>query len=186
MMDHTCAFELDLPGYEFRTMQATDMPALQRLFEKCADYVWIVDGQEVPPTAAEETFYAGPPGRPTEDKFLLGLFDPQNELVAVLEGFQHYPEAGIWWIGLLMLAPEARGHGYGRRLIDGFVKHVVKQGGTAIMLGVVEENQNAYAFWEKVGFQPVTKTEPRPFGKKRQVVQVMRRAMVEFDATRSD
>jgi ribosomal protein S18 acetylase RimI-like enzyme len=34
------------------------------------------------------------------------------------------------------------------------------------MLGVVEENQAAYEFWQRLGFEFVRQTEPRQFGKK--------------------
>ena len=46
---------------------------------------------------------------------------------------------------------------------------------TSIMLGVVEENQSAYRFWQGLGFELVRQTEPRSFGKKTQVVYVMRK-----------
>jgi len=54
---------------------------------------------------------------------------------------------------------------------------VCQSHGAAIMLGVVEENQAAYDFWQRLGFELVRKTEPRPFGRKTQSVSVMRRAV---------
>jgi ribosomal protein S18 acetylase RimI-like enzyme len=51
--------------------------------------------------------------------------------------------------------------------------------GTSIMLGVVEENQEAYRFWQQLGFELVRQTEPRPFGKKIQTVYVMRRGVTQ-------
>lgn len=174
-MKNFLEFEMDLPGYRLRELRQTDAAAVQRLFEKCADYVQIVEGEEVSPAMAEEIFNSGPPGRSLKDKFLFGLFDQQEELVGLLEGMRNYPDAGTWWIGLLMFAPEARGQGIGRRLVDGFSGYVAKHGGAAIMLGVVEDNTPAYHFWKRIGFKQQSKTEPRQFGRKSQAVYIMRR-----------
>ena len=76
---------------------------------------------------------------------------------------------------MFLFAPEVRGQGIGQKVMQGFVDHVRASGGKAIMLGVVEDNEHAYRFWERIGFQPVRKTEPRQFGKKIQTVNVMRR-----------
>jgi GNAT superfamily N-acetyltransferase len=170
-------FVADIPGYSVRRLQPEDTQVLQKLFEKCSDYMMIVEGEGVSPTAAEEIFVSAPPGRSLEDKFLFGLVDPTGELVGVLEGFRHYPQAAIWWIGLLLLAPEVRGRGVGGEVLRAFAEWVRSQGGSAIMLGVVEDNQRAYRFWQQAGFELVRKTEPRPFGKKTQVVLVMRRTL---------
>jgi hypothetical protein len=43
------------------------------------------------------------------------------------------------------------------------------------MLGVVEDNQGAFSFWQALGFELVRTTEPRSFGKKTHAVYVMRR-----------
>jgi GNAT superfamily N-acetyltransferase len=178
-MDQPPEFQVDLPGYSLNRLHLGDVVALQSLFEKCQDYSWIVSGEEVSSTAAQEAFTHGPPGRGLEDKFLFGLRDPQGQLVAVLEGFSRYPDETTWWIGLLMIAPEQRGKGIGHVLVDGFVQYVRQQGGTAILLGVVEDNKAAYEFWQRLGFTHHDTREPRPFGKKTQVVHILRLPLVE-------
>ena len=105
----------------------------------------------------------------------MGCWISKGEMVAVLETYRHYPEEATWWIGLLMLAPRVRGQGLGQKIVEGFVEHAAKEGAQSIMLGVVEENLAAYRFWQKVGFELVRTTEPRPFGKKTQKVYVMGR-----------
>ena len=151
--------------------------ALQMLFEQCADYVLLVDGESVSPHAAKEIFATAPPGRSLSGKFLYGLWNRQGAMVGVLEGMRDYPDEATWWIGLLLLAPEVRGRGLGRKLIEGFADYVSSEHGMAIMLGVVEENHPAYRFWERQGFKLVRQTEPRQFGKKTQRVYVMRWAV---------
>ncbi|HEX2994884.1 MAG TPA: GNAT family N-acetyltransferase [Anaerolineales bacterium] len=168
-------FQIDIPDYWIDRLQPEHVEALQMLCERCADYTRIVEGEGVSPTSAQEIMQDAPPGRSLDDKFLYGVLDHQDDLVGVLEGMRHYPEENIWWIGLLMLAPEARGCGIGRKVVQSFFEHVRSEQGTAVMLGVVEENKSAYRFWQQMGFELVRQTEPRPFGKKTQLVYVMRK-----------
>ncbi|MGB8213909.1 MAG: GNAT family N-acetyltransferase [Anaerolineales bacterium] len=133
----------------------------------------VVDGECVSPTAAQEIYRSVPEGKSLNDKFLYGLLDRKGGIVGVLEGIRDYPNGATWWIGLLMLAPKVRGNGLGRKIIESFSEYVRSEQGITIMLGVVEENQAAYHFWEKLGFELVHQTEPRPFGKKIQTVYVM-------------
>lgn len=168
---------IDDPEHILCRLQPEHVEPLQRLLERCADYAMIVEGEGVSPTAAQELFRSVPTGRSLSDKFLYGLFDRKGEIVGVLEGMRHYPDETTWWIGLLLLAPEVRRRGLGRKLVQAFSEVVRLKQGTSIMLGVVEENRSAYLFWQQLGFELVRQTEPRPFGKKIQMVYVMRRAV---------
>src|SRR5512134_3045173 len=117
-------FPIDDPGYTVITLGCEHRDLLQQLYERCSDFVMLVEGQSVSPDAAEETFQEMPPGRSLEDKFVYGALDGQGQLVGVLEGMRHYPDKGIWWIGLLLLAPEVRGRGLGGKLVQGFEEYV--------------------------------------------------------------
>jgi ribosomal protein S18 acetylase RimI-like enzyme len=112
------------------------------------------------------------------DKFLYGFLDRDDAIIGVLEGLRDYPDDAVWWVGLLLLAPEARGYGVGRKIMEAFSEYVRLEKGTGIMLGVVEENQAAYRFWQGLGFELVRQTEPRLFGRKTQKVNVMRRELI--------
>jgi ribosomal protein S18 acetylase RimI-like enzyme len=166
-------FEGKLGEYSILRLEPGDIPALQSLFEKCQDYAMIVEGESASPNAAEDIFNAAPPGRSLEDKFIFGLVDQQGETAGVLEGMRDYPGEATWWIGLLLLAPEARGRGSGQRLVQRFMEYVRSQGGERVMLGVVEDNTRALSFWQRLGFTQVRVTEPRRFGKKTQAVYEM-------------
>lgn len=173
------AFQIDDAEYHISELDPDRIMPLQELFEQCADYAMIVEGEPVSPTAAQEAFVSVPPGRSLSDKFLFGVVDRNGGLVGMLEGMRHYPDETTWWIGLLLLAPAVRGHGLGQKLIEGFSDYVCSRQGLAVMLGVVEENRAAYSFWQQVGFEFVRETEPRVFGKKTQKVYVMRRDMIQ-------
>jgi ribosomal protein S18 acetylase RimI-like enzyme len=164
--------------YFVKELQPENIASLQKFFEQCADYAMIVEGESVSPSAAQETFEDAPPGRSLSDKFVYGLLDRNGNIVGVLEGMRHYPDEMTWWIGLFMLAPDVRGQGLGQRLIKSFSDYARSEQAMSIMLGVVEENHAAYHFWQKLGFELVRKTEPRLFGRKTQVVYVMRRSVL--------
>jgi GNAT superfamily N-acetyltransferase len=159
--------------YCLRAIDLGAVGVVQTLCETCADFFWLVDGKAVPREAGLDIFESLPPGRCIEDKFVYGLFNRQGNLEGVLEGLRHYPDEGTWWIGLLMLAPGARQHRLGPKVMQGFIEAVRLAGGTALQLGVVEDNQAGYRFWRRMGFEPLRVTEPRCFGEKSQAVHVL-------------
>ena len=176
-MTDDAPFTLAERDFTFCSLHPGQAGVLQPLFEQCADYTLLVEGQGVSPDAARETFEEVPPGHSLDHKFVYGILNREGEIIGVLEGMRHYPQEGVWWIGLFLLAPSARGRGLGHKLIAAFIDYAQAQDGTALMLGVVEENQAAYRFWQGQGFALVRTTEPRTFGKKTQRVLVLRRGM---------
>lgn len=175
------AFDIGIPGYSVHQLLLEDSIAVQALLEKCLDYALLVDGRPAGPGAGEEEFLSVPPGRSHEDKFLFGIVNRQDELVGVLDALCWYPDEATWWIGLLLFVPEIRSLGMGQKTVQGFAEYVRASGGHSIMLGVVEENGSAYNFWIRMGFDFVSKTEPRQFGVKTQAVIVMRKELQTGD-----
>lgn len=173
-MKRGLVLEIDLQEHAIRWLDLQDIEDLQRLYEACNDFNLLVEGLPADKDAAERTFQDLPPGKTMDDKFLWGVFHKEHGLVGILDAVRGYPEEGTWWIGLLLLDPEVRSVHIGEKIVQGFVEFVKKMGGSAVMLGVVEENTNALRFWKRMGFEFVRQTEPRGFGKKEQKVNVMR------------
>ena len=168
------AFEVEDRDYSVHLLSLEDVKAIQALYEKCVDFMLLVDGHPAGENAADEEFQNLPPGKSMDDRFMYGIIDPVNELAGVLDVLRGYPEEGTWWIGLLLFVPEIRSLGMGKKVVHGLCKHIKINGGKAIMLGVVAENERAYQFWSKMGFEFVLETEPQQFGNKTQTVRVMR------------
>jgi ribosomal protein S18 acetylase RimI-like enzyme len=177
-MDTSLNFAPGFSDFSVRSLQSADAAALQVLFERCDDFNRLVDGEAVSPTSGQDIFLEAPPGFSLEDKFMFGVYDRVGELVGMLEGMWGYPQAATCWIGLLLFTPDSRGQGLGRRLIAGFEDYACSHGCPEIMLGVVEENSRAYAFWQSLGFELVRTTELQHFGKKWQRVFVMRKTLI--------
>jgi GNAT superfamily N-acetyltransferase len=166
--------DIGIQGCSIRPLSPVDSPVIQHLYDQCLDYMLLVDGHPAGPNAGEEEFKDVPPGKSPKDKYIFGIFDQSDQLLGLLDALRGYPDETTWWIGLLLLLPEARTKGLGRLVVQGFTEYVWAKGGKAIMLGVVEENERAFQFWTRLGFEVVHRTEPRQFGNKMQTVNIMR------------
>ncbi len=172
-MNADIAFPIDLLYYSVRFLSPADSSLLQDLYDRCLDFMLLVDGHPAGPNEGEKAFTDVPPGISLANKLMFGIVTQQNELVGVLDVVRDYPEASVWWIGLFLLAPEVRSQGAGQKIIQGFVDFTRNFGVQYVMLGVVEENVRAFQFWSRVGFSLLRETEPQKFGEKTQVVKVM-------------
>ncbi len=144
-----------------RLLTLADLPALQALLERCADFSLLVEGEPPSAQAAQDMLADLPPGKGLADKFLFGIY-LENALVGVLDAVRGYPQEGVWWIGLLLLDPAQRGRGAGEQALNTFSVFASQQGARALMLGVVEENRRGLLFWQRMDFKLV-ETRPRAF-----------------------
>jgi ribosomal protein S18 acetylase RimI-like enzyme len=159
-------------GFQAQNLATDDLPLLDELYTACADYAEILQGEPFSPSSIKEEFQAAAPGRTVADKWLIGIVGPGGELAGFFEGTRGYPDSAVWWIGLLMLAPQVRGLGLGRAVFEALAGHVLAQGGRGIMLGVAEDNHPALGFWRSLGFERIRINEPRRFGRKVQRIEV--------------
>ncbi|WP_119068855.1 GNAT family N-acetyltransferase [Aggregatilinea lenta] len=161
---------------EARELTPQDAGALQTLLEACDDYTVLVEGQPPDAEAAFDVMADLAPGKTLDDKRLLGLWRG-DRLVGVLDAMVGYPMPDVWFIGLLMIAPEQRGHGLGASVVGAFEAWAASQGARAIGLGVVEPNRDALRFWQRLGYAELRRTGPRPFGRNLHVVIVLQKAL---------
>lgn len=113
------------------------------------------------------------------DKFVLGLFNNNNRLLAMIESIRHYPDQQTFWIGLMMVVPDQRRRGIGTHFYRAFEDWVSKGGVSQISLGVVQINELGLQFWKKMGFQVISKTSPQVFGNNCHPIYVLRHMLVE-------
>ena len=170
-------FSLNLTAYSVKLLLLEDADVLQHLYEECTDFSLLTDGQPPLPTAAREEFDALPEGKTLQDKYILGLFDPQRILVGMIESIRHYPNSQTWWLGLMMLTPKQRGKGLGSAFYRAFELWVSSQGASQISLSVIEINEQGLQFWEKMGFETIRKMPPRQFGIKTHKLYVLSRTV---------
>lgn len=148
---------LALDGYSLSPILTEEADELQRLFERCDEYFELQEGAPAAPDAAAHDLADLPPGKLASDKYALGLRNPAGELVGYVDLVRDYPGEGVWWLGLLLLAPELRNRGLGARIFDALADRAAREGARSIRLGVLEQNEAAARFWRRRGFQTLSK-----------------------------
>jgi RimJ/RimL family protein N-acetyltransferase len=151
-MSETDLTELTLDGPRLRAVPATGAHAaqLQACFEGAPDYFARTEGRA--------------PRRDEAIQLLADAeVDPQRRVyalvpraggpaVGVLDLHLDYPEPGTVQIGLLLFREACQGLGYGRETCAALETALQTAGYQALRLSVVDENPDAKAFWERLGF----------------------------------
>jgi len=143
---------------------------LQALYERCPDYLRMAFGEPVRATAAEEDFALS-------RNMIYGIYSRDAEMIGALEMLRDYPKPDQWWIGLLMLDPRARGRGLGPRVCNTTCDWIATEGGSAVWIAVLVQNEAAQRFWKRMGFEEM---ERQPYVEKNgfeSVVILMRRGL---------
>ncbi len=153
------------------------MAALQGLLERCRDYFELVTGAAPDHSAAGHLLASLPPGKAPDDKLVIGLWRDSENLVGVLDAVRNYPKPGEWFVGLLLLDPAQRGQGLGRQVYQGFEAWAAGLGARRIGLGVVEQNEGAFRFWQRLGFAVVEMRSPTHIGQRESRIIVMTRPL---------
>lgn len=138
-------------GYELKRLPATDAQLLQNLYDRCSEFVSLVQGH--PPTGREgvDLMQAVPEGPPTDNKFVFGIYRDE-EMVGAIDVLRDYPTPAVWYLGLLLVAPDERGRGLGALILEALRQWIAAEAGDAIRLVVQSQNLGALRFWTREGF----------------------------------
>ena len=93
-----------------------------------------------------------PAGSAPECKHFVGFYDKDGRLAAILDLITGYPESDDAFIGWFMVDAERQSLGIGAQLFADVRAAMKGQGFDYLSLGVLPENTEAIAFWEKQGF----------------------------------
>jgi GNAT superfamily N-acetyltransferase len=163
----------EVPRFDVKQLLQKDNDILLALLQKCSDYIQLVTGSLPTESAAHSLLTDCPEGKSPDDKLVIGFYTEEEVLVGLLDIIRDYPYQGDWWIGLLLLDPEFRGQGLGECIYASTEKWLKQYGAKKIYLGIVEQNQEAYRFWRKVGFEPVESQPSKTIGKADRIVITM-------------
>ena len=147
----------DLPqveGAQVALISGSAMPELQELLERCADFEVLVTGSPPHAHAAADLLVEVPPDHALRDKLVIGFWTDQG-LTAAIDLLRDFPDPHAWYLGLLVVAPEARAQGLGAAIVAALRDWIVAQGGWTIRLIVQEQNPAAHRFWIRQGFVEV-------------------------------
>ncbi len=130
----------------------TDRSAILGLLTEASDYYRLWLGRAPVEADVTEVLTAGPPGCDPAVSHRLGLWGQGLEGVAELSfGF---PTAQDAYLGLMVLAPRARGAGQGAAFLGHIESLARARACPRLYLGVLEANPRGRAFWERMGFLP--------------------------------
>lgn len=142
-----------MPALRFRPLDpAQDRAAVLDLLTEAQDYYLLWLGRAPDDRDVEEVFTAGPPGCDPADSHRIGLY-VNDQLSGVAELSFGFPTGADAYLGLMILAPRARGEGIGEIFYDHIEALARKSGAARLYLGVLEANPRGRAFWERMGFE---------------------------------
>ena len=149
---------------ELRKLDPTqDAVRVGRLFLQSADFVRLTEGVDPGPPQVAQFFKGVPPGGDLADSLKLGLFDGPV-LLGIADLGYGYPEPDDAYLGLLLVAAEARGAGLGARVLAASEEVCRGNGMRRFLLAVLDANPRARAFWELAGFEAVIEGIPVQMG----------------------
>ncbi|MDC1216088.1 GNAT family N-acetyltransferase [Octadecabacter sp.] len=137
----------------------TYRPEVACFFERTADYVMLEHGRVPDADTVDDFFDDRPPHVAAEDSLHFGLLEDQNliGIAGILFGF---PEKTDAYIGLMLLAPEARGRGNGAQLLSHLTGVAQARGAQRQLVAVLDANPKGRAFWDREGFMLETSFPP--------------------------
>ena len=130
-----------------------DYTRVADLMYRASDYVKMETGKANNPGFVHSTLNDVPPVCGPDDRFLRGLERPDGTLAGFAGSIRHYPKHGHWYMGLLILDPNVRGDGLGRKAAKHVIDEARADNAPCIRIAVLDVNTGARAFWDKMGFE---------------------------------
>lgn len=139
--------------YHSRMLDEHDEIKLQNMLETCNDYFNLVYKRNNQENSAHEILTELPDNKTDDDKFVIGIFDEEKNIIGVIDIIRDYPQNNIWFLGLMLISPNFRSNGLGKKVFDDTEEWAVDLGAKFIRLAVVEQNIKGLNFWKKLGFK---------------------------------
>lgn len=137
-------------------MTVGDVPQLQALFEANPGYFQRINGRPPPADAAQVEFDESPPPHlGFGQRWMLGVHQPDGELVGVINLLSDLCTAGAWHIALFWLVDRLHGRGRAEPLHAALEQHARQHGALWLRLSVIAGNARAERFWQRLGYVEV-------------------------------
>ena len=163
-----------LPGVRVVHLDEPWEGTLQRFFEANPAYFEEALGEPPAPDAALLEIRDLPPADfPYTELFLLGFVQEDGELMAMASVVSDLLAAGVWHIGLFIVATERHGSGQAARLHAALQAWAEHHGARWMRLGVVQGRVRAERFWVRQGYQQVRLREGVEMGRLTNRLRVM-------------
>ena len=144
--------------YDVRRLNDSDADDILSLCKENAQFYLYCEAQATKEQALDD-MHVTPPGIDVSDKYYVGFYQ-EEELIAVMDLIDGYPEKGIAWIGFFMMDKNHQGKELGSAIISETVSYLKSIGMHAIRLGIDKGNPQSTHFWKKNDFK-IIKEVPR-------------------------
>ena len=136
--------------YDVRKLDDTDAEAILAL---CKENTQFYQYCEAEPTLEQvrSDLHLTPPGTDPSFKYYVGFYQ-DDDLIAVMDLVDGYPEQEIAFIGFFMMKKALQGKGLGTAIIQEAAAYLKSAGKTAIRLAIDKDNPQSNHFWKKNGF----------------------------------
>ena len=135
-------------------LEADHAPQVEALCVACTDFYLETTGAPPGPSETQGFLDDVPPhGDRAQRRLWLAFID--DRLVGVIDCVFGHPAPGDFWIGLLMLHPEARGRGLGADIVAALADYARAHGSKRLGIGVKADYRAAQLFWRAQGFVPI-------------------------------
>jgi len=134
-----------------KPLTVADRGRLETLCRECTEFFELVEGQPGGSATAGEILGPLPANVTSGAKSIFGL-ERGNELIGVAELLAGFPLPNEWYVGLLLLRPDARCAGAGTMVWENLRERMRAEGAVAARLIVQKQNPRARRFWERQGF----------------------------------
>lgn len=139
--------------YGVRKLNFDDVELIYTLCKSNTQY-YEYCGKEPSVGLIESDLKITPPGIPIEQKYYIGFFE-NDQLVAVMDLIDGYPDSDSVFIGFFMMNKELQGTGIGSMIISETLEYLKIQGIKRCQLGIDKDNPQSNYFWRKNGFEVI-------------------------------
>ena len=140
-------------NYNVRKLNYNDVEMIYSFCKSNTQY-YEYCGKEPSIELIERDLEITPPDFPIEQKYYVGFFEGDN-LVAIMDFEDGYPDEDYAYIGFFMMNSELQGNGIGTQIISEIFEYLRKLGFRKCMLGIDKDNPQSNHFWKKNGFEVV-------------------------------
>ena len=137
-------------NYKVRKMNDADVDVIFELCKGNGEYFkW--RKEENSKKRILEDLHITPPSVEESDKYYVGFFK-DDDLIAVMDLIDNYPENYMAFVGFFMMNKKYQGSGAGTKIIDDVLSYLKEIGKKEIRLGIDKDNPQSNRFWKKNGF----------------------------------
>ena len=138
-------------GYDVRRLTEADITDVFLLMKGNRRY-WRALGVRPSRSRLTEVVSQVPEGTGNEDKYLLGFYGGEGDLVAVLDLIMGYPDVNDAFIGWFMVDSDLQGRGIGSQIFADVRASLKAQGYNHLEVRCPKASEPGVAFWEAQGF----------------------------------